>query len=67
MKPIDGVGRTTRCCPTPTHTSAINYDDEETQFVISWRTKKTWANTCRKLIVTLNDGSTHTVYFEFVK
>jgi hypothetical protein len=47
--------------------STVEYDDEETQYVINWRTKKTWANTCRKLVVTLNDSSTHTVYFEFVK
>ena len=47
--------------------SAIHYDSVENQFVINWRTNKKWAYTCRKLIVTLNDGSVHMAYFEFVK
>jgi len=47
--------------------SAIHYDDVEHQFVINWKTRKEWANTCRKFILTLNDGSEHIAYFEFVR
>ena len=47
--------------------SAVHYDSVENQFVINWKTNKKWANTCRKFILTLNDGSTHALYFEFVR
>ena len=47
--------------------STIHYDSVEHQFVINWKTKKKWSNTCRKFILTLNDGSTHVLYFDFVK
>jgi hypothetical protein len=47
--------------------SAVHYDSVENQFVINWKTNKKWANTCRKFILTLNDGSTHVLYFEFVR
>jgi len=47
--------------------STIHYDEVEHQFIINWKTKKGWANTCRKFIVTLNDGSDHIAYLEFVK
>jgi len=47
--------------------STVHYDSVENQFVINWKTNKRWANTCRRFILTLNDGSTHMLYFEFVK
>jgi hypothetical protein len=47
--------------------SEVHYDSVENQFVITWKTKKKWANTCREFILTLNDGSTHILYFDFVK
>ena len=45
----------------------LNYDQLENQFVISWKTKKSWANTCRKFMLTLNDGSVIVAYFQFKK
>ena len=32
-----------------------------------WKTSSTWAGTCRKLVVTLVDGSRHEAIFHFVK
>jgi hypothetical protein len=34
--------------------------------VYIWKTSTTWAGTCRKLVVTLVDGSTHEAMFRFV-
>ena len=31
----------------------------------NWKTPKNWANQCRLMVVTLNDGSTHTAKFRF--
>ena len=47
--------------------SGLHYDFENNQFIYNWRTEKSWGNTCRKLIVTLSDGSTHEAYFQFKK
>ena len=47
--------------------SQVHYDSVENQFVVNWKTRKGWANSCRKFILTLNDGSTHVLYFDFVK
>ena len=32
-----------------------------------WKTSASWAGTCRKLVVTLSDGSTHEALFRFPK
>jgi len=37
------------------------------RFTYIWKTSSTWAGTCRKLIVTLVDGSTHEALFRFSK
>lgn len=33
----------------------------------AWKTSKAWAGTCRELIVTLDDGSTHTAQLTFTR
>ena len=38
-----------------------------TDYTYVWRTSSTWAETCRKLIVTLADGSKHEALFRFSK
>ncbi len=35
------------------------------QYNYGWKTEKAWAGTCRQLIVTLIDGTTHTANFKF--
>jgi rRNA processing protein Krr1/Pno1 len=34
--------------------------------VYIWKTSTTWAGSCRKLVVTLVDGSTHAAVFRFL-
>ena len=43
--------------------SALTYSPD--QYNYSWKTENSWAGTCRKLIVKLNDGSEHTALFKF--
>lgn len=45
----------------------VHYDQIENRFVINWKTKKSWAKTCRQFMLTLNDGSVHVAYFQFRK
>jgi hypothetical protein len=45
--------------------STLNYDDGDDQYIYVWKTEKDWANTCRKLVVLLNDGTSHEAYFKF--
>jgi hypothetical protein len=35
------------------------------QYNYTWKTESSWANTCRQLVVTLNDGSVHRANFKF--
>jgi len=37
-----------------------------TSYTFLWKTSASWAGTCRKLVVTLADGSTHEAIFHFV-
>lgn len=45
--------------------SSLSYDAGSDQYHYNWKTDGSWAGTCRALVVTLNDGSTHTAYFKF--
>ena len=45
--------------------SGLSYDALADQYVYVWKTEKSWANTCRQLQVTLNDGTSHTANFKF--
>jgi hypothetical protein len=47
--------------------SSLSYDATTDQYVYVWKTNKGWANTCRQLIVQLNDGTPHVAYFTFTK
>jgi hypothetical protein len=45
--------------------SSLTYDPVTDQYTYVWKTEKRWANTCRRLNVTLNDGADHIADFMF--
>jgi hypothetical protein len=45
--------------------SSLSYGAETDTYTYVWKTEKSWAGTCRKLIVRLNDGSEHVAFFKF--
>ncbi|HEX8355325.1 MAG TPA: PxKF domain-containing protein [Pyrinomonadaceae bacterium] len=45
--------------------SSLSYSASSDQYHDNWKTEGSWAGTCRALVVTLNDGSTHTALFKF--
>ncbi len=45
--------------------SSLSYDPGSDQYIYVWKTDPSWAGTCRQLVVTLSDGSTHTANFKF--
>jgi len=47
--------------------SGLQYDPATGQYTYVWKTEKGWANTCRKLILKLNDGTEHIALFKFTK
>jgi hypothetical protein len=48
--------------------SSLSYDATTDQYTYVWKTNRAWANTCRQLVVKLNDGSTpRLANFTFVK
>jgi len=45
--------------------SSLSYDSSSDQYNYVWKTESSWAGTCRQLVVTLNDGSSHVANFKF--
>ena len=45
--------------------SSLSYDATTDAYTYVWKTDKTWAQTCRQLIVRLADGTDHIAYFKF--
>lgn len=45
----------------------LKYDARRDQYTYSWKTDRDWAGTCRQLVLTLDDGSTHTANVQFNK
>lgn len=45
--------------------SGVRYDSTANQYVFSWQTDPTWSGSCRRFLVTLDDGTTHTADFQF--
>lgn len=45
--------------------SSLNYDAATNTYSYTWKTEKTWAGTCRQLIIKLSDGSEHKANFRF--
>jgi hypothetical protein len=47
--------------------SSLNYDSSIDQYDYVWKTDKSWAGTCRQLVVKLTDGTSHWANFKFTK
>jgi Domain of unknown function DUF11/HYR domain len=45
--------------------SSLTYDAASDRYHYVWKTENSWKNTCRQLVVTLNDGSEHKANFKF--
>jgi uncharacterized protein len=45
--------------------STLAYDASTDTYTYVWKTSKSWAGTCRELVVILKDGSIHTANFQF--
>jgi DNA-binding beta-propeller fold protein YncE len=45
--------------------SSLSYDPATDQYIYVWKTDKSWAGTCRQLVVQLNDGSIYRANFQF--
>jgi probable HAF family extracellular repeat protein len=48
-------------------TSSLSYDAITGLYQYVWKTEKSWANSCRKLVIQLKDGTVHQALFHFVK
>jgi hypothetical protein len=44
---------------------ALQYDVTNEQYIFAWKTLKTWAGTCLRLTLLLNDGTAHVADFKF--
>jgi len=47
--------------------SSLTYDPVADRYTYVWKTQKAWAGSCRQLLVTLADGTSHSAMFEFTK
>ena len=45
--------------------SGLTYDAGTGQYTYVWKTERAWAGSCRRLTLTLADGSAHTALFSF--
>ena len=45
--------------------SSLSYDGANNQYSYVWKTDKTWANTCRQLIIKMKDDTEHFANFKF--
>jgi hypothetical protein len=52
---------------TAAGSSTMRYDALSGQYIYTWKTQKSWANTCRMFSFQLTDGSVHTALFRFTK
>jgi hypothetical protein len=60
--PVDGIEETIIAGG-----SGLHYDATTGQYIYTWKTDKSWATTCRQLVVKLIDGSYHRANFKFTK
>ncbi|HMQ32291.1 MAG TPA: ExeM/NucH family extracellular endonuclease [Chloroflexaceae bacterium] len=45
--------------------SSLQYDPATDTYTYVWKTERTWAGSCRQLVVKLNDGTEHVANFRF--
>ena len=48
-------------------TSGLKYDAVADQYHYNWKTEKSFAGSCRQLVVKLADGTSHRANFAFTK
>jgi hypothetical protein len=58
--PIDDIEQTVTA-----GSSSLSYDPTTGQYNYTWKTDKSWAGSCRLLVVRLSDGTEHTASFTF--
>jgi predicted extracellular nuclease len=51
----------------PARFSVLLYDPVTDTYVYLWKTDRSWAGTCRQLVVKLDDGSVHRANFQFTR
>ena len=49
----------------PAGDSGLSYDATTDQYTYVWKTSKAWSDTCRQLVVKLDDGTVHRATFRF--
>jgi hypothetical protein len=47
--------------------SSLTYDKTSNRYTYTWKTDKSWANSCRRLDLKLTDGTIHTVLFKLTR
>jgi hypothetical protein len=64
--PCSGTGENGEEIPTTTAGgSGLSYDAATDTYTYTWKTEKKWKESCRRLLVTLSDGTSHTADFQF--
>ena len=54
--------------PTQTPSwDALSYQPYLERYAYPWKTPRAYRGTCRELVLTLSDGSSHSAYFNFVR
>jgi hypothetical protein len=56
--PVDGIEQTASA-----GASTLSYDAASDTYTYVWKTDKTWARTCRQLVVKTKDGGSHKANF----
>ena len=59
---VDGIEETSNA-----GSPSLSYNPDTDQYVYVWKTDKVWADTCRQLVVKLNDGTFHRANLQFKK
>jgi Tol biopolymer transport system component len=57
---VDGIEETVTA-----GSSSLSYNPSTDTYTYVWKTDKAWANTCRQLVLKLNDGTYHRANFKF--
>jgi len=60
----DGSGSISIATPVAMN-GGLRYDASSDRFSFVWKTDRSWAGSCRLLEIGLNDGTTHTLMFDF--
>jgi predicted extracellular nuclease len=47
--------------------SELSYDEEADEYILTWKTQRSWFGSCRTLVLTFDDGSYVGASFEFVR